>query len=712
MASAIGPIFRNELRMLLRDRRTIVMSVVLPLAVMPIMLYASRWNEQRREKKLATTVFTYAISGAQASAARELLAATEARLAAQTGKGPVLRLEEKAVRDADKALEAGDVHVVVEGLSGTEAKAAAAAAAREARERRGEKAEGDEAEPDAGSGLDAREKPASSDALVVRLVYRGDRDESGEGARRLRDALEEVRTDRRATLLASKGFTVKPADVASVAGVNIATKGQVAGLTLGRLMTLFLLLFILSGGSVVATDSLAGEKERGTLETILTTAASRVEIIVAKQLAILAVALLITVIQVANLLAYVGFKLIPAPEGFAAAVPPPVAVLLFVLYLPVMALLSGVLLVTSGYAKTYKEAQLYFFPVFMLSLIPALAPFLPGVSLRSAIVAVPVANIAVAVKEVLVGVFDWPMIAVAWLVTAAAAVLLGRVAVRTLSTERLIAPSLADFAEVRGGPALFPRRVLRWFAVMWAVLLAISANMEARTDIRVQILVNLVVLFGGATLLMIRRYRLDPVEALALRPVKPAVWLAVLVGAPAGLVTTLGVMKLATLVLPVPPEVLEGFGKSLMPEGVPFGQLLFFMTVMPGIFEELAFRGVLLHGLRHRFHPAAVALIVGGVFGLFHVALFRLVPTAFLGVMLAAVTMLTGSIFPAMLWHALNNAIAIVAGKTDVPLGELDPGSFVAAAALLAVAFWILWRNGRPYPGLRPWRRGDKGKDG
>ena len=709
MASAIGPIFRNELRMLLRDRRTIMMSVILPLAVMPIMLYASRWTEQKREKKLAATVYTYAVGGSQAAAARELLAATEAALAAEPDQAARLRIAEKRVADPEKALEAGDLHVIVEGVTGAEAEAAAKAAASEAERSEDEQRAEGEAEREPESGLDAREKPVAGDALVVRLVYRGDRDESGEGARRIRDALAELRTDRRAALLAEQGFAVKPQDVAAVAGVSVATKGQVAGLTLGRMLTLFLLLFILSGGSVVATDSLAGEKERGTLETILTTAASRVEIIVAKQLAILAVALLITVIQVANLLAYVGFKLIPAPEGFAAAVPPPVALLLFVLYLPVVALLSGVLLVTSGYAKTYKEAQLNFFPIFMLSMIPALAPFLPGVGLRSAIVAVPVANIAVAVKEILIGVFDWPLIAVAWLVTAAAAVLTGRMAVNALSTERLISPSVGDAAELRGGPALFPRRVLRWFAVMWAVLLAVSANAEATMDIRLQLVVNLVVLFGGATLLMVRRYRLDPVEALALRPVKPVVWLAVLVGAPAGLVSALGVMKLATLILPVPPEVLEGFGKALMPEGIPFGQLLFFMTVMPGIFEELAFRGVLLHGLRRRFHPAVVALVVGGVFGLFHVALFRLVPTAFLGVMLAAVTMLSGSIFPAMLWHALNNGIAILTSKAGIPLELLDPASYLAAAALLAVAFWVLWRNRMPYPGLRPWRRGRKG---
>src|SRR2546423_15200174 len=74
-------------------------------------------------------------------------------------------------------------------------------------------------------------------------------------------------------------------------------------------------------------------------------------------------------------------------------------------------------------------------------------------------------------------------------------------------------------------------------------------------------------------------------------------------------------------------------------------QPVFFPSIMPGIFEEITFRGVLLHGLRQRFRPAMTVLLVGIIFGLFHVALFRFAPTALLGMILAAVTLLTRSIF-------------------------------------------------------------------
>src|ERR1022692_4258457 len=117
------------------------------------------------------------------------------------------------------------------------------------------------------------------------------------------------------------------------------------------------------------------------------------------------------------------------------------------------------------------------------------------------------------------------------------------------------------------------------------------------------------------------------------------------------------------------------------------------MTVLPGIFEELTFRGMLLHGLHRRLRPVALVLVVGVVFGIYHVALFRFVPTACLGAMFAAVTLLTRSIYPAMLWHALSNALGLLAFTLQIPEAGLDPICYLAAGGMLAVAFWIFWRN-------------------
>lgn len=693
--STFGTLYRTELRMVVRDRRLLLTSVVLPILVMPLMFLGSNWSLKKREATLQSTVCRYAVKGPEAGWVRELMRRTRERLAAEpkgTNAAP-FAFEEVICTNATTALEQGEIHVILEGRKAEGDPLPAAPKATNAAPSRSTAAH-----PKAESGSRPGSVPLPPPRFL-RLVFRGDHDESVTCAHRMQEALEDTRRAERVALLLERGLPVPPDRMAVVSLVDVATPGQVAGVNLGRVLTLLLVLFMLTGGAVVALDSLAGEKERGTLETLLTTGATRLEIVLAKHLLIVTVALAITLVQVANLLVYVGFRLVPIPGTLAAAVTPGTAVLLLLLFLPVAALASGILLLASGRARTYKEAQFYFFPLFLLGLLPAVAPLLPGLPLRSAIVVVPIANVAVAVREVLIGSFDWPMLALAWLTTAAAAAWTTRGVLGFLSAERLITASDRDQVEFLGGPALFRRRVWAWFAVLWATLLVVSSYLE-KADIRLQLLVNLVGVFFLGSLLMLRTYRLDPRQALALRWPRPAVWLGVVFAVPGGMLAAIGAFRLLNRLIPVPPQVLEGFQQNLLPQNIPLVELLFFLSVLPAIFEEVAFRGLLLHGLVGRFGPVTVALLVGVVFGLFHLALFRFAPTACLGVMLAAVTLLTGSIYPAILWHFLSNLGGVLAASFDIPLAHLDAGAYLTGTGILAAAFWILWRNRTPYPGL------------
>jgi sodium transport system permease protein len=695
---SVGVLVRTELRMVLRDRRMMLTSLLLPLLVTPLMFLISSSTIKKREQALQRMTYRYSVSGTESATVRYLLAAARERADGSnvgSEKKHTFRLQEVTSEDPAAALNRGEIHFIIEAMSAAEAgadklsEAHTNSAALSAKKRKTPRLAGE----DMG-------EISVTNVPMIRVVFRADRDESGAAAMRVEEVLRQARQAHRRLLLAARDFPVRSGEVAVVTSHNLASKSQVAGLNLGRTLTLLLLLFILTSGAVIATDSLAGEKERGTLETLLTTAAGRVEILAAKHLVIVIIALLITCIQALNLLVYVSFKLLPLPANLSGAVTPWVAGLLVILFLPVAALAANVLLLISGYARSYKEAQLYFLPALLVGLLPGVAPLLPGVPLRSVVVLVPIANIALAAKEILIGSFDWPMIALAWLVTAAAALWTTRLGVRFLSTERLITMVETDVVEFSGGPALFERQVLRWFAGLWAVLLLVS-NYAEKLDLRVQITINLVGIFFLGTCLMIRWYRLDPRTVLALRWPRPAVWLGVLCAVPGGLLSALGLFRLANLIVPVSAKMMEGFDQSVLPPGMSLAQLVFFLGVMPGLFEEMAFRGLLLHGLRRRLKPIPLVLVVGIAFGLFHVALFRLVPTACLGVLLAGVTLLTGSIFPAMLWHALNNATGILVYKLQIPEGDLDPVCYAYGAALLAVSFWIFYRNRTPYPGLR-----------
>jgi sodium transport system permease protein len=318
---------------------------------------------------------------------------------------------------------------------------------------------------------------------------------------------------------------------------------------------------------------------------------------------------------------------------------------------------------------------------------------LPGVPLRSAIAIVPIANVSVAAREILVGRPDLPMILLTFLVMLGVALWLMRTASKMLSREDIILPAHAEPAEFLGGRALFGKRVLRWFALMWAVEFAAAANVPYLATLQRQLIFNEVVVLLGASLLMIRLYKLDIRETLSLRGVKPVVWLAILCAIPTANSAAVAVFRLANFFIPVSEELLRGASEGLIPQGMPQWQLFFFLAVLPAFCEEIAFRGVLMSGLRHRLRPVTLAIVVGLIFGMFHMTLFRIAPTAVLGVALTGIALMTGSIFPGILLHMGNNAWGVWAGQHGFDPDTMEPWQFAGMISIFALSMWIIYRS-------------------
>jgi len=194
---------------------------------------------------------------------------------------------------------------------------------------------------------------------------------------------------------------------------------------------------------------------------------------------------------------------------------------------------------------------------------------------------------------------------------------------------------------------------------------------------------------------MIWRYRLNPREVLGIRRVRWQVWAAVLMAVPAAQVVAVAFFRIMNTIIPTPTEMLRELGKQVAPSGMPLWQMIFFMAILPAACEELAFRGVLLHGVRHRFHPIVRCLFVGIVFGVFHYTLFRIAPTALLGVILTAIAVMTGSIFPGLLFHAANNSFAIGMDAAGISLNRFDWGTYLAAFGVFFLSMHTIWRYGK-----------------
>ena len=230
----VATLYRTELRMAVRDKRTVFFSLVLPLALMPIIMFSSIWVQKKRTTELAAMTHRYTVIGPEAQAARAWIAEALAR-SGEAGPGPQSktpttspnRFETTDVFGPEEALQRGDLSFYLVAERETEAK---------------------------GAELHSRDtEPAVAGSVRLTFVYRGDRDTSRDAAFELRHRLADVRRDLRTRLLRTHGFPVSPTDVARTAEENVASARQVAGLSLGRMLTFFLLLFVFTGGAVVAT---------------------------------------------------------------------------------------------------------------------------------------------------------------------------------------------------------------------------------------------------------------------------------------------------------------------------------------------------------------------------------------------------------------------------------------------------------------------------
>ncbi len=211
--------------------------------------------------------------------------------------------------------------------------------------------------------------------------------------------------------------------------VNIATPQQMGGSFLGMMLPMFIVLWALVGGMYTAIDVTAGEKERLTLEPLLTAPVRRSTLVAGKLLAVVTTSLVALILAVASML--VAFALAPPVDTTSAGslglgVDLPTAVLLLVASLPVVLLFSALEMAVCLLARSFKEAQNYIVPMQFAVLIPAMAVMvLPDLSPGLAAFAIPVFSSLVILRDLFLGQVDpaaFGLMVASSLVYAAAAI--------------------------------------------------------------------------------------------------------------------------------------------------------------------------------------------------------------------------------------------------------------------------------------------------
>ncbi len=244
-------------------------------------------------------------------------------------------------------------------------------------------------------------------------------DEGNEKSQSAAGRVEEAFTEAGAVLLTQRIKRLNlPEDFArpfKLAKEPIKSGGNMGMLIVSSLLPYMLTLACFSGGIYAANDSVAGEKERGTLETLLASRASRKDIVLGKFASVAAVCL------VSSLLSIVGL-IIPFFSGLSAyawlvkggiTLSPMGVLVVLVMQLPLAVLFAGLLLAISTFARNQKEAQTYLGPVMILIVIPAMFSMVMGAEAPITAALVPVLNASIIIKQALLSSYDFAFIGVA-----------------------------------------------------------------------------------------------------------------------------------------------------------------------------------------------------------------------------------------------------------------------------------------------------------
>jgi sodium transport system permease protein len=375
----IRTVYFKELMDSLRDRRTLVSMIVIPTLIMPALMFG------------VGTIMTKVIKKAQEEATSVIILGGE--------DSPAIVAAIKADKRFRVVAPAGDYKQLI-----SDKKIRVAV----------------EIPP----GFEANLK--SGEPKTVTIYHYDKEMKSGIGVGAIEGFFRELREKTVASRLADRGM---PADLVTpfvTRRQNVAPPEKVGGNLIGGFVPYIIIILSFTGAMYPAIDLTAGEKERGTMETLLCSPVSRINIVLGKFLMVLTASATTIVLSIASmgLSAFLGFATFgrgaemeaaqraamkaAADTGSAMPMIDPAGIPgVFAMVAPMAVLFAALLLTISLFAKSYKEAQSYVSPLVIVVIMPAIVGMLPGIELSARTAIIPILNLSLVCKEMLSGVWHW-----------------------------------------------------------------------------------------------------------------------------------------------------------------------------------------------------------------------------------------------------------------------------------------------------------------
>lgn len=634
----IKQLFKKEMLDVLRDKKTVLMMVVVPLVIYPLIMILSMGIMSSVSQDMAKSTYIIAIGGDKKEEYVKLFDNIEEE---------TYSVSVKSSDSFEEDLQQGELDVYIKV-----------------------------------------DNP--SDSYIhdqVQIYYLSASTRSNYAVDVVLEVLEAYSDEQTENMLEEAGLdpeqVLKPI---SIEYMDRSTAEESTGSLLGAILPFMLVVSILMGTMYPAIDTTSGEKERGTLETILTLPVSNRELIFSKFLAVglfgIASALL-NMISMCGVMAYMlDMMESMGADAFGSLdisrfIPPIIIGVLCVLAFAIF--VSALSMCVCAFAKSYKEANNYITPVTLVVMLASFISFIPNMELTKTMSLVPVANLCLLLRDLLVFKFNYLNI----LLVLFSNIIYGIIAVLILG--KIYDSESIMFGDGQSGIQIFEKRSNMkkggvptlgdcGFVVVIMALVYLYVGSSLQLKYGTYGLVASQLLFVLVPLLVTLYTKKSVKDTFKLKPCK----LRKLMGGILLGIGTIGwaliISAIATSIFKESASAAEQGLESYVPGSFVMGLLI--LAVTPAICEEMFFRGYVFGALENKLKLVTAIMLNAALFGVFHMSLARFFTTAFLGGMIAYLGHKTKSIFPGMLVHFLNNALSCVAMYYPVTL--VNAFSFLA----------------------------------
>ncbi|MEM8946262.1 MAG: ABC transporter permease subunit/CPBP intramembrane protease [Planctomycetota bacterium] len=546
-----------------------------------------------------------------------------------------------------------------------------------------------------------------------------------------------MRTNLRAgnvPLAAAQPFELQPQDVAE--------EQQRHAAVWSKILPFILFIWALTGAFYPAVDLCAGEKERGTLETLLASPAQRREIVWGKLLTVITFSVVTALLNLGSMgltgkFVLAQFQQMSSFSGAGALALPPTSSLVWLILalLPISALFSALCLACAALARSTKEGQYYLMPLLLIVMPLMMLPLSPGVELTLGNSLIPVTGVVLLLRSMIEGQY-WevlPYVVPVCGVTSICVLLAIRWAQEQFESESVLFREserldlgrwLVHLVRDRGETPTFAQGILCVGAILvvqFFVTMATSAQAveAAKEGINFRFLLGAMfnsqvvcILVPAAMFTLLFTSNKKKTLLLDHLPSLPLVLMTTLL---AIAVRPLGMVFAEWVLWIYPPTAGMESQLNLMQEA--FGtipnwwMLIALMALLPAVCEEIAFRGFVLSGLRHVGHKWWAIGLSAVAFGLVHTIFQQQIGAAAVGLVLGYLAIQTGNLMLCMLFHAVYNGLGLylaeVISSAEAPagssLGWLLSGDrtifepWVLVVSFLGAAVILRWLHHLPY---------------